>query len=37
MRNKSDTLDKFKAFVTEIENQFNKKIKRFCEDKSTKI
>jgi len=25
MRNKSDTLDKFKVFVTEIENQFNKK------------
>ena len=26
----------FKGFVTEIENQFNKKNKRFCSDKGTK-
>lgn len=28
MKNKSDTLNMFKLFVTEIENQFKKKIKR---------
>ena len=35
MKNKSDALDMFKLFVTEIENQFNKKIKRFRSDRGT--
>jgi len=36
MKHKSDALDMFKEFVTEIENQFNKKIKRFRSDRGTK-
>ena len=29
MRHKSEALDTFKVFTTEIENQFEKKIKKF--------
>jgi transposase InsO family protein len=36
MKNKSDAFDMFKVFVTEVENQFNKKIKRFRSDRGTK-
>ena len=35
MKNKSDAFDMFKEYVTEIENQFNKKIKRFRSDRGT--
>jgi len=35
MKNKSDALDMFKIFVKEIENQFNKKIKRYRSDRGT--
>lgn len=33
MRNKSEAIEMFKAFTTEIENQFSKKIKRFRSDR----
>ncbi|KAK2429298.1 putative mitochondrial protein [Trifolium repens] len=35
MKNKSDALDMFKIFIKEIENQFNKRIKRFRSDRGT--
>ena len=35
MNNKSDAFDMFKEYVTEIENQFNKKINRFRSDRGT--
>jgi len=35
MKNKSDALDMFKIFVKEIENQFNKRIKRYRSDRGT--
>ncbi|KAK2362991.1 myosin-16 [Trifolium repens] len=35
MKNKSEALDMFKTFVTEIENQFSKKIKRLRSDRRT--
>lgn len=33
MRNKSEAIDMFKIFISEIENQFNRKIKRFRSDR----
>ena len=33
MKNKSEAIDMFKIFITEIENQFNRKIKRFHTDR----
>ena len=36
MRHKSEALDIFKVFTTEIENQFKKKIKKFRSDRGTK-
>ena len=36
MKNKSEALDMFKLYVTEIENQFNKKIKKLRSDRGTK-
>jgi len=35
MKNKSEALDMFKIFVKEIENQFNKRIKRYRSDRGT--
>src|SRR3954469_3458558 len=35
MKNKSEALDMFKMYVTEIENQFSKKIKRLRSDRGT--
>jgi len=35
MKNKSDVLDMFKKIVKEIENQFNKRIKRYHSDRGT--
>lgn len=35
MKNKSEALDMFKLYVTEIENQFNKKIKKLQSDRGT--
>ena len=35
MKNKSEAFDMFKLFVTEIENQFNKKIKKLRSDRGT--
>ncbi|KAL0545202.1 hypothetical protein IC582_020351 [Cucumis melo] len=35
LKNKSDAYDMFKVFVTEIENQFNKRIKRLRSDRGT--
>ena len=35
LKNKSDVLDVFKVFVTKLENQFNKRIKRLHSDKGT--
>ena len=35
MKNKSEALDMFKLYVTEIENQFSKKIKRLRSDRGT--
>jgi len=35
MKNKNDELDMFKIFVKEIENQFNKRIKRYHSDRGT--
>ncbi|KAK2442716.1 putative mitochondrial protein [Trifolium repens] len=35
MKNKSEALDMFKVFVNEIENQFDKKIKRLRSDRGT--
>ena len=32
-KNKSEAIDMFKIFITEIENQFNRKIKRFHTDR----
>ena len=36
MRHKSEALDIFKVFTTEIENEFGKKIKKFHSDRGTK-
>ena len=36
LRNKSYAFDMFKVFVTEVENRFYKKIKRFHSDRETK-
>ena len=33
MKDKSETLDKFKEFQSEVENQLNKKIKHLCSDR----
>ena len=33
LKNKSDVLDVFKVFVTKLENQFNKRIKRLHSDR----
>ena len=33
MKNKSEAIDMFKIFLTEVENQFNRKIKRFRSDR----
>ena len=35
LKNKSDVFDMFKVFVTEIENQFNKRIKKLHSDRET--
>lgn len=35
MKNKSEALDMFKMYITEIENQLGKKIKRLCSDRGT--
>ena len=35
MKNKSEAFDMFKLFHTEIENQFNRKIKRFRSDRGS--
>ena len=36
LKNESDAFNMFKVFVTEVENKFNKKIKRLRSDKETK-
>ena len=36
LKNKSDAFDILKVYITEIENQFNKRIKRLCSDRGTK-
>ena len=36
LKNKSDSFDMFKVFVTEIENQYNKRIKWLRSDRGTK-
>ena len=33
LKNKSDTFEKFKEFLKEVENQFGRKIKRFRSDR----
>ena len=35
LKNKSDVFDMFKVYVTKIENQFNKRIKRLHSDRGT--
>ena len=35
LKNKSDVLDMFKVFTIEIENQFNKRIRRLHSDRRT--
>ena len=35
MKNKSEAIDFFKVFLTEIESQFNRKIKRFRSDRGS--
>ena len=36
LKNKSDAFDMFKAFVIEVENLFNKRIKRLYSDRGTR-
>ena len=35
LKNKCDTFDMFKVYVTKIENQFNERVKRLCSNRRT--